>query len=209
MKKAGIIFLAVLVFLSVFSVLFFNYSDKKEEIDLSEVRFEEGDIVFRRGIGTKSNMVSHADKKGIYSHVGIVVKQDSVFMVIHITPGERENGDTEDRIKIELPEHFFSFKRAQLGAMIRLKDSLEYGVSAAREAHQLLQKGILFDHDYSLENSDKMYCTELIWQAYLSAGKDITQGRRSRIENMPLFSGTYIFPSDIFDNDEFTLIYKF
>jgi len=209
MKRVGIIFLAVLILLTVFSLLFFKYSGKKEEIDLSAVHFEEGDIAFRRGIGTKSSVVSHVDKKGIYSHVGIVVKQDSVFMVIHITPGERENGETEDKIKMELPEQFFSLKKAQFGALIRLKDSLEYGANAAQKALQLLQEGILFDHDYSLENSDKMYCTELIWQTYLSAGKDVTQGRRSSVENMPLYSGTYIFPSDIFDNDEFTLIYKF
>ena len=176
---------------------------------MSAVHFEEGDIIFRRGTGAKSNAVSHADKKGIYSHVGIIVKRDSVFMVIHITPGEREKGEEKDKIKIELPERFFSPDRAQYGAVIRLKDSLEYSANAAQEAFRLLEEGILFDHDYLQEENGKMYCTEMIWRAYLSGGKDITRGRRSVIENFPLYSGTYIFPSDIFDNDEFTLIYKF
>ena len=209
MKKAGILFFASLVFSCAFLVLFFNCSGKKEEINLPAIRFEEGDIVFRKGLGTKSNAVLHADKNGIYSHVGIVVKQDSLFMVIHITPGEREDGETEDRIKIELLEQFFSLERAQCGAVIRLKDSLEYATNAGQEAFRMLREGILFDHDYLLEESGKMYCTELIWHAYLSAGKDITRGRRSTIENVPLYSGTYIFPSDIFENDEFTIIYKF
>ena len=209
MKKAGIIFLVGLIFSCVFLFFFFNCSDKKSKIDLSTVRFEEGDIVFRKGIGAKSNAVLHADKNGIYSHVGIIVKRDSVFMVIHITPGEREEGENEDKIKIELPEQFFSAERAQYGAVIRLKDSLEYSANAAHEAFRLLEEGILFDHDYLLEDSEKMYCTEMIWHAYLSGGKDITRGRRSVIENFPLYSGIYIFPSDVFDNEEFTLIYKF
>jgi uncharacterized protein YycO len=209
MKKAGIIFLVGLIFSCVFLFLFSECSGKKSKFDLSTVRFEEGDIIFRRGIGAKSNAVSSADKKGIYSHVGIIVKRDSVFMVIHITPGEREKGENEDKIKIESPEQFFSSDRAQYGAVIRLKDSLEYSANAAQEAFRLLEEGTLFDHDYLLEDSGKMYCTEMIWRAYLSGGKDITRGRRSIIENFPLYSGTYIFPSDIFDNDEFTLIYKF
>jgi len=209
MKKAGIIFLVGLIFSCVSLFLFFECSGKKSNIDLSTVRFEEGDIIFRRGIGAKSNAVLHADKNGMYSHAGIIVKRDSVFMVIHITPGEREKEENEDKIKIELPEQFFSPERAQYGAVIRLKDSLEYSVNAAREAFRLLEEGVLFDHDYLLEDSGKMYCTEMIWRAYLSVGKDITRGQRSKIENFPMYSGTYIFPSDIFDNDEFTLIYKF
>jgi len=179
-------------------------------IDWHTVDFQEGDIVFRRGIGAKSNAVLFADKEGMYSHMGIIVKPDSVFMVVHITPGEREKGEKEDKIKMELPEQFFASDRAQNGAVVRLKeDSLEYAGRAAQEAYRLYRKRILFDHDYSLEDSVKMYCSEMVWHAYLSAGKDISCGRRSKIESSPIYAGTYIFPSDIFKNDELTLIYKF
>lgn len=210
MKKNGIRLLICVVFSCVFYLLFAKCSGKKTEIDLSAVRFEEGDIVFRKGIGAKSNAVLYADKEGTYSHAGIIVKPDSVFMVVHITPGEREKEEKEDKIKMEFPEQFFSSERAQSGAVVRLKkDSLEYAEKAAREAYRLFREGILFDHDYLLEDSVKMYCSEMIWRVYLSGGKDISQGRRSTIENFPLYSGTYIFPSDIFKNDELTLIYKF
>ena len=199
-----------MIFLCLIIILLVGCSQTTDNSNINSCSFEEGDIVFRRGIGAKSNVVLHADKDGLYSHVGIIIKQDSVFMVVHITPGEREKGEKEDKIKIELPETFFSKKRARSGAVIRLKDSIEYAERAAKEARQLYQKGIFFDHDYILDNdTSKMYCTELIWKVYLSGGKDITQGRRSKLENFPLFSGTYIYPSDIFVNDEFKLIYTF
>ena len=190
-------------------VLIVGCSGKTDKINRLEYDFREGDIVFRRGTGAKANVVLQVDKEGLYSHVGIIVERDSEFMVVHITPGERQEGETEDRIKMEKPEQFFSRKRAKHGAVIRLKDSLEYAQKASAEAYRLYQKGITFDHDYMLEDSTKMYCTELIWKAYLSGGKDVTQGRRSRLENVPLFSGEYIYPSDIFANEEFKLIYKF
>ena len=199
------------LFTCIFLVLLVGCFDKKNEFNLSDIHFEEGDIVFRKGLSTKSNAVLYADKDGIYSHVGIIVKPepDSGFVVIHITPGEREKEGKEDRIKMESLEQFFSPKRAENGAVVRLKDSLEYAEIAAKEALRLYQKGILFDHDYDLEDSTKMYCTELIWNAYLSGGKDITSGRRSEIENAPIYSGTYIFPSDILKDDALTLIYQF
>jgi len=209
MKRINTEFLERTFFFCVAILILASCSKNEKRFFLSDWQFSEGDIVFRRGIGAKSTAVLRVDKEGLYSHVGIIVKLDSVFMVVHITPGEREKGETEDRIKIEAPELFFCPFKAQSGAVIRLKDSLEYAEMAAHEAYRLFQQVILFDHNYLLEDTTKMYCTELIWRSYLSGNKDITQGRRSVLENFPLFSGTYIFPSDIYVNDEFSLIYNY
>jgi hypothetical protein len=65
-----------------------------------------------------------------------------------------------------------------------------------------------FDHDYRLSDTTQLYCTELVWYVYGLAGTDITGGKRSEL-NAPLYSGTYIFPSDIYTNEAFSLIYKF
>jgi hypothetical protein len=178
--------------------------------DCSSVDFTEGDIVFRRGDGNKSSVVLRVDSMGIYSHCGIVVKQDSAFMIVHVAPGERSAGETEDRIKMESPNAFFDESKAIQGGVFRLQDiSRSVAAQAARQAKRLFEKGILFDHDYSLEDSTAMYCTELVWYSYLLAGKDITGGKRSEIANFPLYSGSYIFPSDIYHNNPISLIYKF
>lgn len=188
-------------------LLLFACANSKRAKSFDSIAFEEGDLILRKGTGTKSKAVLHVDSTGIYSHVGIVVKVDSRFKVIHITPGERTKGENVDRIKMESIEDFWREDRAQNGAVYRLKDN-RLGKRAAQQALRLLHKGILFDHDYELSDSTKMYCTELVCYAYQKGGEDISFGKRS-VLNMPLYSGTYIFPSDIYTHDEFQLIYKF
>ncbi len=190
----------------IFAVSLVSCSQKQEN-SFENIAFQQGDVIFRKGIGTKSQAVLHADSLGIYSHVGIVVWQDSAFRVVHITPGERAKNETADKIKIETIGDFWRSDRAEYGAVYRLKDN-SAGEKAAQQALRLLQKEILFDHNYQLSDTTEMYCSELVWYAYQQAGTDISFGKRS-VLNIPLYAGTYIFPSDIYKNDEFVLIYQF
>ncbi|MDH6354516.1 uncharacterized protein YycO [Dysgonomonas sp. PH5-45] len=182
-------------------------SQQKQDVEWDNIPLAEGDLVFRKGLGTKTRAVLHVDTLGIYSHVGIVVVQDSVFRVVHITPGEREADENVDRIKIEDLSQFWATDRAKNGAVYRLRNNGS-GKTAAQQALRLLQKGILFDHDYRLADTTQMYCTQLVWYAYQQAGRDITSGKRSDL-NVPLYSGLYILPSDIYTNQDLQLIYKF
>ncbi len=194
-----------------FFVIFLSFllfaCGQKSERSFEKIDWHEGDLVFRKGTGTKSRAVLHADSLGMYSHVGIVVLKDSAFQVLHLTPGERENGETEDRIKAEPVSDFWRADRASQGAIYRLKDD-SFCKKATEQALRLLQKDVLFDHSYNLGDTTEMYCTEFVHYVYGRAGKDISFGRRSEL-NMPHYSGTYIFPSDIYANDAFVLIYKF
>ena len=169
----------------------------------------EGDLAFRKGSGAKSHAVLYADKEGLYSHVGIIVKDGLDFRVVHITPGERKPDETVDKIKMERLEDFFARDKAKKGAILHFCDSSECSEKAAHCAKAFFEKEILFDHDYNLDDSTKMYCSEMVWRAYLQAGRDITNRKRSVIEGFPVFSGTYIFPSDIFQNEYLTIVYEF
>ena len=180
---------------------------QKHKNSFENIAFKQGDLVFRKGAGAKSQAVLHADSLGIYSHIGIVVMKDSAFQVVHITPGERNDGEKVDRIKIEPISEFWRDDRAIHGAVYRLKENSP-SEKAAEQALRLLKKGVLFDHDYQLCDTTEMYCTEFVWYSYSKAGLDISFGRRS-VLNVPLYSGTYIFPSDIYTNSEFILIFSF
>ena len=182
-------------------------SEQKNSRQFDTLPIAEGDLVFRKGIGAKTQAVLHVDSMGIYSHTGIIVKHNDILMVVHITPGERKEGELTDKIKAEPIGVFWGDDRAQNGAVYRLKNN-SLGSKVGIQALRLLQKGILFDHDYELSDTTQMYCTELVWYIYKQAGKDISFGKRS-ILNVPLYSGTYIFPSDLYRNEEFQLIYKF
>jgi hypothetical protein len=182
---------------------------KQENRPEHQLKFEQGDIIFRKGHGLKSRAVLNIDTLSVYSHCGIVVltADKGGAAVIHITPGERKKDENVDKIKIESITGFWRSERAKHGAVYRLKNN-RWGQNAAQEALRLLKKGVLFDHDYQFQDTNTMYCTELVYQAYLKAGKDITFGKRS-VLNVPMYSGTYIFPSDIYTNDDFVLVYKF
>ena len=186
---------------------FISCSHSKVNKNLLTIHLEEGDIIFRKGIGVKSRAVLHVDSTGLYSHSGIIVSDSSVFKVIHISPGERKKDEKVDKIKIESIEEFWSDDKAEKGAIYRLH-SKQKGRDVAKQAKRLLKKEILFDHDYSLSDSTQMYCTEFVWYVYLLEGIDISCGKRSKV-NMPLYSGEYIFPSDIYINNNISLIYNF
>lgn len=159
------------------------------------VSFQEGDLVFRRGSGIASRAVLTADTGGSYSHVGIVVKEGSEWMVVHITPGEAPKGEKES-VKSESLSEFFKASRAVSGAVMRFTGDPQLSKRAAMEAVTVCRRKILFDHAYDLSDTTAMYCTELIRFVYLKAGVDLTGGKTERV-HIPGFNGDYLFPSQI------------
>jgi len=165
----------------------------QEQERFVNVSFQEGDLVFRRGSGIASRAVLTADTRGSYSHVGIVVKEGSAWMVVHITPGEAPKGE-KDSVKSESLSEFFKSSRAVSGAVMRFTGDPELSKRAALEAVTICQRKILFDHAYNLSDTTAMYCTELIRFVYLKAGVDLTGGKTEHV-HIPGFSGDYLFPS--------------
>lgn len=192
-----------------FCVIFLCSCKKEEKLGYTfpEHLLHEGDIVFRCGTSMASNAVLLADKITSYSHIGIVVKQNNQFRIIHAVPDERDHLNDKDRVKIDSIETFFKPDRSIAGAIMRI-DNETIATQAAAEAMKILERETLFDHDYDLKDSSKMYCTELIYYVYNKSGLDLTEGRRSSV-NLPALNGTYIFPSDIQQNSILHLLYSY
>lgn len=173
-----------------------------------EEMWQEGDIVFRRGGGVVSRIVLIADAEGVYSHIGIVVKEGGKWQVVHAVPGEPDFDGDPDRVKMESIECFFHPDKASRGAVMRVDgDSLKKS-HAAERAKQLFRTHTLFDHSYNRTDSTQMYCTELVEFVYRHEGIDLTEGRISRI-NVPGISGNYVLPSDIQQSKYLSLIFHF
>ena len=81
-------------------------------LDLPWQDFREGDLLFRRGEGVASHFVLIADKGGVYSHIGILVKDSGNWKVVHAVPGEPDYENEPDRVKMEPVERFFNRERA-------------------------------------------------------------------------------------------------
>ncbi len=172
------------------------------------VVFLPGDVAFRRGEGVASRAVLASNKRGSFSHVGVIMQVDSQWMVVHEVPYEGESRDV-DKIYSEPVEEFFNTAKAASGAVYRLQgiDSTQRSVVCAYLQRQL-ERDIPFDHDYDLSDSTRQYCSELVWRSYLEIGVDLSQQRRTHV-TMPIFSGVHIMPADIELNDSLLMLYRF
>lgn len=158
------------------------------------VPIREGDIIFRQGIGIEATLVNKIDSASLFSHVGIFVDTLGGKYVVHILP--RDNGDNEKGgIRLQSVADFLRPDRARAYAVIRIGGDGCGARKAADYAKSCLRADIPFDYTFNTEDSTMMYCSELVWRAYLQGGIDISEGRRHCI---PAMAYPVIFPSDLF-----------
>lgn len=155
-----------------------------------------------------SRIVLAADSEGRYSHTGILKKERGAWYVIHAVPGEPDFKGDADRIKMEPVERFFDAGKAARGAVMHVQADSALACRAARSALGLFRKHLLFDHDYDLNDTTEMYCTELIDYVYRKEGIDLSEGRTTSV-NIPGMSGDYLMPNDIAQSGRLCLIYCF
>ena len=164
--------------------------------------WRDGDLVLRCGFGAESRAVTQASHSA-YSHVGILLRDeaDGRWLVIHAVPGEAERGELE-LLKCEPVEQYFAPDRAERGAWVRVRCTDSVAASAARYAMGKAQARVEFDNDYQLSDTTSLYCTELVWQAYLHQGIDLSDGQRHDVPLMVSGDGECIFPSDIEESEQ-------
>lgn len=158
----------------------------------------EGDLAFRCGQGVISRAVTAVEDNGTYSHIGIVVKNEGEWSVVHAVPGERENMGDFDRVKIEDLNVFFSPNRAIKGCLVHT-NVLDTALLLAicQKAITSVRDSVRFDNDYDLDDSTKVYCTEFVWRLYNDCGVDISEGRRRFIDAFHI-KGELILPEHIY-----------
>ena len=159
--------------------------------------FREGDLVLRCGYGAESQVVTEASQS-IYSHIGILHydKLTAQWQVIHAVPGEAERGEPE-RLKAEPISVFYAPDRAIRGAWLRVDCPGSIADEAARYALRKVTEQVEFDNEYLLSDTTQIYCTELVWLAYLHQGIDLSEGHRHEVPTVFSKDGACIFPCDI------------
>ncbi|HEX7681631.1 MAG TPA: YiiX/YebB-like N1pC/P60 family cysteine hydrolase [Thermoanaerobaculia bacterium] len=150
-----------------------------------------GDIVFMQGNTIRGAVVRLFETpSGDYSHVGIIVIEKSGVFIIHANPG---NDSRTDRVIKEPWDAVISPRRVTGAAVFRLAHeptARMVGILAAGIAQQFEREALPFDHDFDLMTPQKLYCTELVWRAYMAAGVDL-RGDRFGSDRK------YLLPSDL------------
>lgn len=185
-----------------------SISENDQYIDTVKSLIKEGDIVFRRGEGIVSRIVIVGDANGEYSHIGMIIKKNDTLKVAHSVPGEHENDKDFDRVKIDDIDEFFSRGHASAGAVMRMELSEEQKNILSQIAVAKERQKVKFDHNYDLNDTCSLYCTEFVQLLYSKIGTDLNEGRLTTAY-IPGMQGEYIMPSDIYANKRLKLIYKF
>lgn len=157
---------------------------------------KDGDIVFRKGRSLVSAVVMMNDPSTAYSHVGIVIHIDGEPFVVHAVPGEPdENG--EEIVRCDKTADFLSIDKASRYAVYRLcRDTAGFSARAASKAMEYYEKKLAFDKAFDIRSDERLYCTELVWKAYLSSGINLTGNRFTRL-SMNLLADSLILPGQL------------
>ena len=160
---------------------------------------ETGDLIFRQGRSFTSHLVLLADTQSAYSHVGLLFVDGSDILVIHAAPGESA-GDSAP-VRVEPLMSFIDAQHASAISIRRLEHSRAryYAKQAAEAAYFYAGVPLSFDARFDLESKDQVYCTELVWRAYLEAGIDLVEGVFDRLET-PFGAGDYLLPSSLLNS---------
>ncbi len=149
--------------------------------------FRDGDIVFANGKGWRTKIVRLFDKspRG-YSHAGIVRLVGGLPYVVHASP---ELG----RVGMQSMEDFLSFESVDFARVYRFTGDPAVAEAASLRAFEFCALEIPFDDRFDTGNREAMYCTELIWRAYKSAGVDLAEGNWEFARN-PVVQGRVLMP---------------
>lgn len=165
----------------------------KRNIAVNTTGLRDGDLIFREGPSLNSKFVKSVSDSQ-FSHVGIVYKTNIGWYVVHAVPDESQSHKT-DTVKCEPIGVFLEPSRAISYKFIRVKCSNQKAKNAAKYAIWKADSHTLFDNDYDLKDTNRMYCTELVWQAYKR--QDVNLITKTRRISFLGKTKEVIFPIDI------------
>ena len=171
-----------------------DYKTMKSILPIN-VTLQEGDVIFRKGTGMASRVVTTADNDGVYVHVGIVVRKGNALMVVHAVPDEHDFDGDVDRVKLDSLDRFYSESYASRGEIMRHGDSIAASM-AARKALEVDERGTVFDNDYDDEDTLRLCCTELIKFVYASTGHPLGDVNKHTMKVLNITTNCS-FPSDL------------
>jgi hypothetical protein len=178
--------------------------ESSAKLPLFSESLRSGDIIFRRGPSLESEVLMSMDGAADFSHVGVVLRERDETFVIHVVT--REGGP--DVTKREPIHDYLRADRATAAMAYRLIDDNPSRIAHAVEAAgEYVERQAPFDGDFDLTSEHALYCTELVWRAYQSAGVDLVD------ESLPqpttsLIKHPILWPSILLHSKHLTAVWE-
>lgn len=137
---------------------------------------KEGDIVMRRGHGFVSAVINELFQTGYnLSHCAVIAEENGKKNVIHTVSSELSG---KDGVQQEPLEQFVKESVRGTFIAVRLKKKGFDATLPLSYVRNYLKQRVPFDDKFDLNDSSRLYCTELIYRAYLNAyGEDLFTSR--------------------------------
>jgi uncharacterized protein YycO len=129
----------------------------------------DGDLVFRTGRDLMSQLVLSQGDVSRFSHVGVVLKNQSGLVVVHALP---RDGASPGGVRVEPLAKFADAENASDIGFYRVK-GIDADASGRIREYVLSQVGKPFDDDFRMSEDGKLYCTELVLRALSAAGHNV------------------------------------
>lgn len=163
---------------------------------LLDIGLENGDLIFRDGIGWRSDVVRLSSGED-WSHVGIIsLRQNDLPTVIHAAPKNNGSG----RVEQTPLDEFIDQSVASKVAVYRNGNLNEQSKKQiVKIAVQYADDQIPFDHEFDINDRSKLYCTELVIDTFEHAGVPLTH----RFTKFSTVLTTYqiAFPTDLLGHE--------
>lgn len=160
----------VTVFVLIVLVLLYFIS-KNETVAMNEIdedKIEDFDIILSKGQSAQSKLISlfKLSMKD-YSHIGIIVKDNTKVFVLHSTPdGTQLNGIRYDDLQT-----FISLSNVSEYTVLRHQSiSSEFHQRLRVEFERLKNSQVPFDFDFNNFDHRKIYCSELVCIIFRNSG---------------------------------------
>lgn len=154
--------------LSLLLLLFVLISCKKNEtnsIPIDTTELHNGDIIFQTSLSSQSQAIQLATKS-IYSHCGIINKENGAFYVFEAIQPVQKTPLNEWIARGE--DKFYIVKRLK-----EFKDGLPDEKLMVMKTAGETMNGKNYDL-YFEWSDDRIYCSELIWKIYKKAGIELS-----------------------------------
>lgn len=127
---------------------------------------EPGDIILRRGAGMTSHYIMESLNEPIrLSHTGVFVPQGDTLKIAH---SEARPGENNDLFYVDVP-YFANGADSCSCYIVRPRISAARRERLAAEVAKIVAQGAEFDYGFDLEENTRIYCTELLYLAYVRA----------------------------------------
>lgn len=137
---------------------------------MPDSEFRTGDVILRSGKGLVSDMFRKFNLSGApWSHAGILVRKNDQWLVYHIIGNA---GDPNHRIKSETISSFCHSAYNTGFALYRNSQTVPDTTLILHYLDSLRNSGVTFDHQFNLNDDQKLYCTELVYKTLRRAGFD-------------------------------------